>query len=179
MNELTISLNKFAAEFFNNLVNFYLEKLWLLNFIAFILSALLLWLIIFYMIKLNILNEKIEALEVKYFGLRDFGKHYSVKAWATIKKRLKTKDPAQIKMALIEADKILDEILKAGAYPGENIEERLSHLTPEKITNCSELLEAHKIAARAKEEDFKITFEEAVNVLKVYQQSFREFGLIE
>ena len=179
MNELTISINKFAAEFFANLVNFYLDKLWLLNFIAFILSAILVWLVIFYIIKLNILDEKIAAMEVKYFGLRDFGKRYSVKAWKTIKKRLETKDEAQIKIALEEADKILDEILKAGAYPGEDLEERLNHLTSEKITNSQELLEAHKTAVRAKEEDFKITFEEAVNVLKVYQQSFREFGLIE
>ena len=179
MNELIISLNKFIAEFFANLVNFYLDKLWLLNFIAFILSAILVWLVVFYIIKLNLIDEKVASLEVKYFGLRDFGKRYSVKAWKTIKKRLETKNETQIKIALEEADKILDEVLKAGAYPGEDLEERLSHLTSEKITNSQELLEAHKIAARAKEEDFKITFEEAVNVLKVYQQSFREFGLIE
>ena len=179
MNELIISLNKFAGEFFANLFNFYLDKLWLLNFIAFILSTLLFWLIVFYAIKLNILDEKIAALEVKYFGLRDFGKRYSVKAWKNIKKRLETKNESQIKIALEEADKILDEVLKAGAYPGEDLEERLSYLTSEKITNSQELLEAHKIATRAKEKDFKITFEEAVNVLKVYQQSFREFGLIE
>ncbi len=179
MNELIISLNKFGAEFFAILVNVYLDKLWLLNFVAFILSAILLWLVVFYAIKLNLIDERIAALEVKYFGLRDFGKRYSVKAWKTIKKRLNTRNEAQIKIALAEADKILDEILKAGAYPGENLEERLGYLTPEKITNSQELLEAHKIAVRAKEEDFKITFEEAVNVLRVYQQSFREFGLIE
>jgi len=179
MNELTISLNKFAAEFFANLVNFYLDKLWLFNFVAFILSAILFWLVIFYIIKLNIIDEKIAAIELKYFGLRDFGKRYSVKAWKTIIKRFQTRDETQIKIALAEADKILDEVLKAGAYSGDNIEERLAQVTPEKLSNSQELLEAHKIAVQSGEEDFKINPQEAYGVLKIYERSFREFGLIE
>ena len=179
MNQLAIALNKFAAAFSVNLVDFYLDKLRLLNFFGFIISAVLFWLAVFYAIKLNIIDEKIAAIEMKYFGLRDFGKRYSVKAWRIIIKRFKTRDEAQIKIALAETDKILDEVLKAGAYSGDNIEERLAQVTPEKISNSRELLEAHKIASRAGEEDFKITPHEAYEVLKVYERTFREFGLIE
>ena len=179
MNNLPIVINKFFADFFVNLVDFYLDKLWFLNFFGFIISAVLLWLAVFYAIKLNIIDEKIAAVEMKYFGLRDFGKRYSVKAWKTIIKRFKTNDETQIKIALAEADKILDEILKAGAYSGDNIEERLDQVTPEKISNSQELLEAHKTAAKAGEEDFKITSHEAYEVLKIYERTFKEFGLIE
>jgi len=179
MNNLSIAVNKFFANFFVDLADFYLNNLWLLNFLGFIISAVLVWLVVFYAIKLNIIDEKIAAVEMRYFGLRDFGKRYSIKAWKTIIKRLKTRDEEQIKIALTEADKILDEVLKAGAYSGDNIEERLAQVTPEKISNSQELLEAHKIAVKAGEEDFRITPHEAYEVLKVYERTFKEFGLIE
>lgn len=114
------------------------------------------------------------------FHNKDIGKRRSLKAWKQIQKRLKTKEPDQLKLAVFEADRILNEILKMSGYPGKNLDERLEIITFAQISNIEEIRQAHKLRDRiVSEPAFNITPNETAIIIEIYKKVFQELNLIE
>lgn len=114
------------------------------------------------------------------FGAGNLPRRRAVRAWLQIKKRLKIGDEANLKSAIIEADKILDELLKISGYQGKNMDERLEQVGPAQLSNINDVWSAHKIRNRITQEpDFHITKQETELIINIYKKSFQEFGLID
>jgi hypothetical protein len=95
-------------------------------------------------------------------------------------RRIQTGDEANLKLALIEADKILDEILKIAGFRGSTMAERLQNLTPAQIPNINKLWLAHKVRNRiVHEPDFALPREEVFEHIDEYYKAFKGFGLLE
>ena len=113
-------------------------------------------------------------------GIGDTGKRRQWRTWKRILKRLKSDDMVRWKMAILEADAIFDETLKMGGYRGNDVHERFQQLPPTALSNFEQIQMAHKIRDRVRQEsDFVISKAEAEEVIKSYEQAFKEFGLIE
>ncbi len=113
-------------------------------------------------------------------GTGNLSKHRSIRGWQQIQKRLRLGDEENLKLAISEADKILDELLKISGYQGKNTDERLEQITPAQLANISDVWSAHKIKQRIlKEEDFRINKQETELIINIYKKSFQEFGLID
>lgn len=111
---------------------------------------------------------------------RNLSRHRSVKAWNQVQKRLQMGGEANFKLALIEADKILDEILKISGFRGNTMAERLEKLTPAQIPNLNKLWYAHKVRNRiVHEPDFTVSREEVLAHIDEYYKAFKGFGLLE
>ena len=164
---------------FDNIISWYQENLLMFQIISFFISVVLLSFVIYFIVRLNIVGEKVDDF-FDILGKADISRRRSLKAWKQIQKRLKTKNDTQIKLAVIETDRIFDEILKKSGYQGQTADERLRQITSEQVSNIGEILQARRIRNRlASEPDFKITPGEAESIIEIYKKAFQEFGLID
>ena len=69
---------------------------------------------------------------------------------------------SEYKLAIIEADSILDEILKRMGYMGDSLGERLEKLTSASLPSLDEVKDAHKVRNNiVHDPDYKMTLDEA------------------
>lgn len=120
--------------------------------------------------------------------LRDVFEFFSQKArlpggvsarFAVIKKRLEIGTEADLKLAVIEADALTDEILENMGYQGENLEERLKRTPPTLISDSEGLLSAHRVRNNVVHDpDYKLSAEEARQALDSYERTLRDIEAI-
>jgi hypothetical protein len=88
-------------------------------------------------------------------------------------------NPNDWKLAIIEADIILDDILKKQGYAGNSLGERLRSISPNQLESVQDAWEAHKVRNRIAHEgdDFILTQRLAQETITKYQRVFTEFGV--
>ncbi len=88
-------------------------------------------------------------------------------------------NPNDWKLAIIEADIILDDILKQKGYAGNSLGERLKSISPNQLASLQDAWEAHKVRNRIAHEgsDFILTQRIAQETVTKYQRVFAEFGV--
>jgi hypothetical protein len=88
-------------------------------------------------------------------------------------------NPNDWKLAIIEADIILDETLKKRGYVGSSLGERLRNISPTQLQSLNDAWEAHKIRNRIAHEgaDFVLTKRVADETINRYRRVFTEFGV--
>lgn len=177
-------------EFFQTIINLSLDvrqrmldilvpNMPLFYFLGFVISAALLFGIIYFILATGWLTYKYDQWS-DMLGVGDVGRRRQLRGWRQILKRLKTEESINWKLAVLEADKIMDEILKMSGYRGDTVHDRFKQVAPEILSNIERVHQAHRVRDRiAREPDFIITKEEAIEVVKVYEQAFKELGLID
>jgi hypothetical protein len=154
-------------------------NLWWLKLVSLGISAALLFGIVFISVKLNLFGAGVDKLS-EIIGRKDLSRRKSIRAWQRIEQRLAIGDESQLKLAIIEADKILDEIIKMAGISGETMAERLKKISPAQLTNIEDVWEVHKVRNRiVHEPDFALTRAEAEYAIEVYRRALKELGLID
>lgn len=98
-----------------------------------------------------------------------------LKQWELIEKRLSSDVESQYKVAIIEADKLVEGILGNMGYAGKNMKEKLEKIQPGQIENFEELTRTHEIRNHiVYDADFRVNKEVAKEALVVYKQFLRE-----
>jgi hypothetical protein len=87
--------------------------------------------------------------------------------------------PNDWKLAIIEADIILDDILKQQGYAGNSLGERLKSISTMQLNSLNDAWEAHKVRNRIAHEgaDFVLTKRVAEETINRYRKVFNEFGI--
>src|SRR3989338_330037 len=157
-----------------------LNSLWLyLVGISLVVSLILLWLIVYSLIGSGWVMKKYDNWS-DILGVGDMGRRRQLRAWKRIMKQIKKGDVESWKMAILEADKIFDEILKMSGYRGEDVHERFFQLPQEAISNRDKIVASHEIRDKIlTEPDFTLSNDEALTILRNYQRALKELGLIE
>ena len=94
--------------------------------IIFILSSLFfLVLIIYFLTHSAFLKLAYGDMFMDFFAKKTYAGKTMSKAWLEIKDKLKSKEESDCKLAIIEADSLLDEVLKRIGYKGESLDDRL------------------------------------------------------
>jgi hypothetical protein len=163
---------------FRDLVGAWLEpNLWWIQILAVFLSGLFLWGIIYIIAKTNYLAMKTEQY-INVLGAGYLPRYRAIKGWRQILKRLASEDPQQWKIAVLEADRILDEILKMSGYLG-TMDEKLNLLTAAQLSNIEDIKAAHKIRnVISSDPVFEFSQEAASHVIEIYKKAFIELNLI-
>ncbi len=88
-------------------------------------------------------------------------------------------NPNDWKLAIIEADVILDEALKQIGYAGGSLGERLKSISTTQLSTLNEAWEAHKVRNRIAHEgaDFVLTKRIAEETINRYRRVFNELGV--
>jgi len=99
--------------------------------------------------------------------------------WQQAIGRLETANEAEYKLAIIEADAMVDEALKRLGFGGQTMEERLQNISPLVFTNLQELKDAHRLRNNiVHDPNFLLSMDQARRAMGVYQQSLTELDLI-
>ena len=102
------------------------------------------------------------------------------KKWNLVQEHISSDDPNKWKLAILEADIILSDLLDTFQLPGESIGEKLKAVEASDFTNIENAWEAHKIrnAIAHQGSEFLITQREAKRVIGLYQTVFEEFKIV-
>ena len=87
--------------------------------------------------------------------------------------------PNDWKLAIIEADIILDELLKEAGYVGTSLGERLKSISPMQLKSLDDAWQAHKVRNQIAHagSDFVLTKKLAEDTIKQYRRVFYELGV--
>lgn len=97
------------------------------------------------------------------------------KRWKKVRKNVASRDPAAYKLALIDADKIVDHILDMGGYSGKTMDERLEKINDGQIENVAALSEVHAIVKKIVEDpQFIVSAGEAKEAIEVYESTLKD-----
>ena len=116
----------------------------------------------------------------EFFTLRPYGLKKVTKKWEKIKKRLETGSEEEYKLAIIEADALLNKCLINLKIGLETLEESLrKRIGQDTISNIEEVKEAHRIRNQiVREPDFKLSLEKARELLAIYEKALQEITML-
>lgn len=170
-------------DIFNNVI-FFIQfphfggLFWFLRFISIIISLIFFAFIITLLLKNTWLKRRFLENITEFFLYRPFGAKKTFKQWIKIIKRLETDSEAEYKLAIIEVDSLLNDILESIGYSGETIMEKLKQLNSTTLPNIEQIREAHKIRNNVVHDpDYHLTLDQAKKTLGIYEQAFRDLEM--
>ncbi|HEY4507450.1 MAG TPA: hypothetical protein VJJ47_01000 [Candidatus Paceibacterota bacterium] len=100
--------------------------------------------------------------------------------WRHAKVLLTSTSQSDWRQAIIEADIILEEMLRAIGYDGTTIGDMLKNVEPSDFATIEKAWDAHKVRNQIahRGSDFTVTRQDAQSVLNKYEDVFREFNYI-
>ena len=97
--------------------------------------------------------------------------------WQEVREHIKSTNAAEWRFAVIEADKILDDLLKKAKYPGDTFGERLMLMQPGDLATLDNIWSAHKLRNTiAHNPDYQVSYAEAREAIENYEKAIRELG---
>ncbi|MDE1970117.1 MAG: hypothetical protein KGI50_00865 [Patescibacteria group bacterium] len=100
--------------------------------------------------------------------------------WLKVQERMAKGDEANMRLAIVDADKLIDSVLKQMGYAGDTMAERLKQITPAQLSSIQDLWTAHKIRNNiVHDPEHMISQEQARDVILMYEKVFREMALID
>lgn len=100
------------------------------------------------------------------------------KKWIKIKDRLESGKEAQYKVAIIEADEVIDQLLQKMGYEGGNMGERLDKMSPGEIENRDEIKEAHETRNKIiHDHQFEVNEDLAKETIKKFENFINIFEI--
>lgn len=100
--------------------------------------------------------------------------------WQVVLNHVNSESPAEWKLAILEADNMLDEILETEGYEGETLGEKLKSMSPGTIHSYNDLWEAHKMRNQIAHEgvDTELNKKIARDTINKFEVAFKELGHI-
>ncbi|MFA5652431.1 MAG: hypothetical protein WC933_03650 [Candidatus Paceibacterota bacterium] len=150
---------------------------------AFFLSLALLILLVVYVIREKEIREKLMSRVLPADGEVETESGDSVMEnpkWVLITEHINSEDANKWKLAILESDIILSELLESLNLSGEGVGEKLKSVEESDFKTIESAWEAHKIrnAIAHQGSDFLLTKREAKRIIGLYESVFEEFEII-
>lgn len=111
--------------------------------------------------------KKEEKREVLFDDLRE--------DWQGVLSHLESANESDWKMGIMEADKLVDNLLIQKGHQGESMAERLTDIEKGELKSLDLLWEAHKTRNRiAHKPNFKLNRNEALRAVSYYEEALKE-----
>jgi hypothetical protein len=105
---------------------------------------------------------------------------HASRRWDRVVSHVQSESPADWRLAILEADIMLAELLEKMGYRGENVGEKLKTIERSDFTTIDDAWEAHKVRNLIAHQgsDYVLSRREAQRVIGLYANVFREFRFI-
>jgi len=134
--------------------------------------------VIYFMVNSSWMQYKFLEDVVEFFSWKSYGQMEMSKQWNKIKKRTESGSESDYKLAIIDADDFLAEILDSRGYDGENFELAINKAGKLISPILTDVLSAHQTRnSIVYNPDFKISADQAKKVLETYESAARSIGL--
>jgi len=102
------------------------------------------------------------------------------KKWLRVQELVNSKNPTDWRLAIIEADVMLEDLLRASGYDGDGVADLLKAVDPSDMLTLDAAWEGHKVRNRIAHsgEKFDLNEREANRVIGLFESVFREFDII-
>ncbi len=101
------------------------------------------------------------------------------KKWLKIKEKLKSSNEDEYKVAIIEADDLIGDLVKRLGFKGENFGDTLDNIPSGQLDNVFELQEAHRMRNKiVHEEKLQLSREDAQKTLELYETFLDYFEVL-
>ncbi len=101
------------------------------------------------------------------------------KKWKLIESRLRSANPSEYKVAVLEADSLVDKLLADMDYPGENLGERLNNIPESHLSNIEALKVAHEVRNRiVMEQGFSLDRTQAQDAITTYKTTLSKLEFL-
>lgn len=184
-----LNLENVYLRIFTLLRNFDIEAIlnWVIEFIktirpiAILLTLFMIYVIVYSHIRLKQLSK---SEEDKFHAAKAAAAVASVspdtslnEKWAKVQTHINSNNPSDWRLAILEADIMLDEMLDKLGYQGDSLGEKLKSVDRSEFLTIDQAWEAHKIRNRIAHEgaDFKLNEREAKTAIDLYRKVFEEF----
>lgn len=106
--------------------------------------------------------------------------HEPDKRWQNILNNLNSTNEGDWRLAIIEADIILDDMLSRMGYRGEGVAEKLKQVEPSDFKSVQSAWEAHKVRNNIAHSgsSYKLSKAQATRTLDLFKEVFEEFHFI-
>ncbi len=96
--------------------------------------------------------------------------------WDAVEKHIASHNPSDWRVAIIEADTILEEIVDRMGFHGATLGERMKSMTPTDFPHLQEVWTAHKLRNTIAHEGmtFELSRKEAEDAINTYHRVFKE-----
>ena len=99
--------------------------------------------------------------------------------WEEIKQHANSFVEAEWKLAVVEADKFVDDVLKTAGFVGESMGERLMLIKPDQIINLQYLWDAHKLRnLLVHDPNFRLTHQQALFAINAFESVLKELSAL-
>lgn len=181
----TFFTNLFSFGISDRVVNIY-------YFFLFVLSTFFLFIISYSVIRVFEIRKKEKRYlerEIAEYAHRQAERDKMVHAgesgsqnerWMKTLTYLFSQSSSDWKLAIIEADAMLDSLMGELGFKGENLGEKLKSADQDKFRNLTIAWEVHTIRNKIAHEglSYDISQHEAKRIIAIYEKIFREFGYI-
>lgn len=102
------------------------------------------------------------------------------KKWEEIKKKSESAEESDWRLAIIEADIMLDSLLEKLNLPGMTMGDKLKAIEPSDFLTLDNAWEAHKARNRIAHQgsDFLLNQREVARIISLYESVFKEFKIV-
>jgi hypothetical protein len=162
-----------------------------LKIFLFVLALFFLFMIIYCIVRIFQIREKQEKhLEHE---IEEYAHHQKEKEekltnpggavnqkWQSVLTHVFSQNESDWRLAIIEADAMLEDLMTQMGFKGEGLGEKLKGADQEKFQNLTTAWEVHTIRNKIAHEgsNFEISQREAKRVISLYEKIFTEFGFI-
>ncbi|HEY0907948.1 MAG TPA: hypothetical protein VGE35_01220 [Candidatus Paceibacterota bacterium] len=151
---------------------------------AIVITLFLLYVIAYSLIKLRKIKleeeEKFHSLRVQDVKDEPANDPVLNAKWAKVQAHINSTNPGDWRLAILEADIMLDTILDKMGYQGDSIGDKLKGIEKSDFVTLDAAWEAHKVRNRIAHDgsDYPLNDREARRVIELYQKVFEEFYYI-
>jgi hypothetical protein len=112
---------------------------------------------------------------VEFFTFRAFGTRIIDRDWIKIKKRLLTKNEAEFKLAVIDADILVNDVLTRLAFEGKNLGEKLERPKAESFSDLDAMVKADMVYQKiVNNPKTSLDYQEAKSVILAFEQGLKD-----
>jgi len=148
-------------------------KLVCVAFTLFFLAA-----VIYFMLNSSWMQYKFLEDVTEFFSWQAYGAKQIEKRWIKIKNRIESGSESEYKLAVIEAEDFLNEILEERGYEGKDFQETIKSASRLISAISNEILAAHEVRnSIVYNPDYKIDADRAKKILGIYEQAINSIGL--
>ena len=134
--------------------------------------------VIYFMLNSSWLQYKFLEDMTEFFTWQAYGQRQLTKQWDRIKKRTESGAESDYKLAIIDADDFLEEVMDNRGYDGKDFDESIKKAGKLIVPILEDVIAAHEVRNLiVYNPDYKISADQAKKILETYQSAINEIGV--
>lgn len=151
----------------------------IVRFLFIVISIIFALALIFLLTRNRYVENRVVNDWKEFLKERPYQKVKMIKDWERIIKQVKEGDESDKKLAIIEADDIVNDMLEKMGYKDEKLEDKLSKVDKDIIPNVEDLKKAHKKRRDiVYDPGYTLSDEETDEVIAIYEKTFKDLQFL-